>query len=90
MAQRKAQQEQAIQLKRDLNAQMINERKHVKDEIGFIDTLSIQNVDKALAKVTSDGSIGSPPKKGRKGLHASSDNVLSEDGGYRGGGIGGW
>ena len=90
VAQRKAQQEQAIQLKRDLNAQMINERKQVKDEIGFIDNLSIQNVDKALAKVTNDGSIISPPKRSQtKGHHASSDNVLSEGGGgYRGGGNG--
>ena len=60
--QRKTQQELAIQLKRDLNAQMVGERENVKTTIGVIDTLSIQNVDKVLAK-TSDDSPS--PKKSR-------------------------
>jgi len=76
---RKSQQEQAIQLKRDLNQQMINERKQVKDSIGAIDNISIQNVDRALAKTSIDGSMPSP-KKGKYARHllAASDNAVSD------------
>ena len=84
---RKAQQEQAIQLKRDLNQRMVGERENVKTTIGVIDTLSIQNVDKALAK-TGDGSPS--PQKGRQGksLLTISDYAASDA--YKGGGGGGW
>ena len=71
---------------------MVNERKVVKDEIGAIDNLAIQNVDKALAKTSSDGgSLLSPKKKGKygRGYGFGGSDGAGSDGGYRGG-HGGW
>ena len=64
---------------------MVNERKVVKDEIGAIDNLAIKDVDKALAKTSSDGaSMMSPPKKGKYGKgYQMGGSDAGSDGGYR-------
>ena len=75
-------------MKRDLNNQMINERNKVKESITAIENLSVQNVDKALAKTNVDGSMPSPLKnKLARGLLSASDMAVS-DAPYRGGGNG--
>ena len=91
MKDKKQQQEKAIQLKRDLNMKLINERKQIQDTIKQIDRLEHKNVDKALAKQNVDGGLAEPKKKGKRMDTTMSYLAISDDGGgYRAGDRAGW
>ena len=90
VAERKAQQNQAIQLKRELNLRMIEERKQMQDAIKTIDKLESRGVDAALAKQGVDGGAASPLKKKGKKKDTMGLGELDLSDTYRPSGNHGW
>mmetsp|Transcript_28598 Transcript_28598/g.38129 ORF Transcript_28598/g.38129 Transcript_28598/m.38129 type:complete len:135 (-) Transcript_28598:429-833(-) len=78
---RKAQQDQAIELKRELSLCMVEERKQLQQTMKHIEKLETKSVDQALAKQSVDGAPVIPKKKGnRYGLHKA-EGEFAQSGG---------
>ena len=72
---RKAQQQQAIEVKRELNLRMVEERREMKQAMQQIKDQETMNAEKALAKYNQDGSLPVPKKKAYR-----NNNLFKTDG----------
>ena len=81
---RKAQQQQAIEFKRELNLRMLSERREMKDTIKKIESVDKKHVDEALAKQSVDGAPAQKKKGGQKQIQRDASDS------YRGNTRVGW
>ena len=77
VAERRLQKEQAIQLKRELNQRLQEERKEMQNRIKEIDRLENRQLQKAIEKQAVDGAPPVTGKKGKKGGIFKRDDMIS-------------